>query len=72
MTLPFATDENGVPCHLARAEFAILDADDGQIHVSFHHVNYDVAPVLGAIRNSGMPHSRWLIGEWRQADGRLP
>lgn len=47
-----------------RAEFALIEADDMKINVSFHHVYYDVTSMLDALRNGGMPHLEWFMQGW--------
>lgn len=47
-----------------RAEFALIDADEAQINVSFHHVHDDVTPMLDALRKSGIPHVEWFMQGW--------
>lgn len=62
--LPHEILAGGKVINPPRAEFALIDADEAQINVSFHHVHYDVAPMLDALRNSGMPHVEWLMQGW--------
>jgi putative phosphoesterase len=48
------------------AEFAVLDAgDDGSVAVTLGRAPYDVAPLLTAIRDSGMPYADWCADGWR-------
>ncbi|HEU5432701.1 MAG TPA: hypothetical protein VFU81_13620, partial [Thermomicrobiales bacterium] len=48
------------------AEYALLDAgDDGSLAITFGRAPYDIAPLLAAIRGSGMPHADWCASGWR-------
>ncbi len=66
--LPFAYfrgAEGAVNPHWA--EYALLDAVQGQPSLTFRRVPYDVTPLLQAARESGMPHAEtWLEG-WLNA-----
>lgn len=48
------------------AEFAILDAAaDGSLAITLGRAPYDVAPLLAAFHDSGMPFADWCADGWR-------
>jgi len=46
------------------AEYAVLDAVDGRLHVDFRRTSFDVRAYLRASRASGMPHADWWADCW--------
>jgi predicted phosphodiesterase len=46
------------------AEYAILTADDGQLHVDLRRTSYDVRSYLERTRQSGAPHADWWADCW--------
>jgi predicted phosphodiesterase len=46
------------------AEYAIVTADDGRLHVDLRRTTFDVAALLAISRASGMPHAEWWAGCW--------
>lgn len=46
------------------SEYAILDVDDGRIHVDLRRTTYDVEKLLSISRASGMPHAEWWADCW--------
>lgn len=46
------------------AEYAILRAGDGGLSIDLRRVRFDVAALLAAVRQSGMPHAEWYAGDW--------
>ena len=51
--------------NISRAEYLILDGDDGD-DVQFRSVLYDVKAVQAGILDRKMPHAEWWGGEWTQ------
>ena len=66
--LPFAFFEGAAgAAHPHWAEYALLDVVQGQPSLTFRRVPYDIAPLVNAARESGMPHAEaWLAG-WLEA-----
>ena len=62
--LPFAFFEGAEGAvHPHWAEYALLSAVQGQPSLTFRRVPYDIAPLIDAARESGMPHAEtWLAG----------
>lgn len=48
-----------------RAEYAIVEYEDGKLSVDLRRVPYEREALVQAARSSGMPHSEWWIDEWR-------
>jgi putative phosphoesterase len=46
------------------AEYAILTAEDGRIHVDLRRTPFDVGKLLSISRSSGMPHAEWWADCW--------
>jgi predicted phosphodiesterase len=46
------------------AEYAIIDADAGRLHIELRRVGYDIRLALEAARASGMPHADWWTQHW--------
>ena len=46
------------------AEYAILRAGDGSLGIELRRTPFDVAALLAAVRESGMPHAEWYAGDW--------
>jgi putative phosphoesterase len=46
------------------AEYAILSAADGRIHVDLRRTTFDVDKLLSISRASGMPHAEWWADCW--------
>ncbi|HZO61377.1 MAG TPA: metallophosphoesterase family protein [Gaiellaceae bacterium] len=46
------------------AEYAIVTAEDGRLHVDMRRTTFDVAALLELSRSSGMPHAEWWAGCW--------
>jgi putative phosphoesterase len=46
------------------AEYGIVDADDGRLHVDLRRTTFDVAAFLRSSRSSGMPHADWWADCW--------
>ncbi len=55
--LPVNTD-------VAWAEYAVIDAGEGDLSISFHRVALDVERMLAVAAASGMPHQEWWAGRW--------
>lgn len=48
-----------------RAEFAILDTDDGAVRIDFRQVAYDQASTIRAMHERAMPHAAWWSENWQ-------
>jgi predicted phosphodiesterase len=46
------------------AEYAVLTADDGRLHVDLRRTPFDVEALLDLCRQSGVPHAEWWISCW--------
>jgi predicted phosphodiesterase len=46
------------------AEYALVTVGRGGLSIDLRRIEYDTAPVVEAIRSSGMPHAEWLASEW--------
>jgi putative phosphoesterase len=46
------------------AEYALVGWEDGRLGIELRRVPVDVAAVVQAIRDSGMPHADWLSKDW--------
>ncbi len=46
------------------AEFAVLTCGDGDLRIELRRVRFDVAALLAAARQSGMPHAEWYASDW--------
>ena len=46
------------------AEFAVLTCGDGDLRIELRRVRFDVAALLAAARQSGMPHAAWYASDW--------
>lgn len=46
------------------AEYGIVDADGGRLHVDLRRVPIDVQGLLSFCLESGMPHARWWVDSW--------
>lgn len=46
------------------AEYAILSAENGRIHVDLRRTTFDVGALLRISRASGMPHAEWWADCW--------
>jgi predicted phosphodiesterase len=46
------------------AEFAVLTCGDGELRIELRRVRFDVAALLAAARQSGMPHAEWYASDW--------
>ena len=53
------------------AEYAIVEAGDGQLSVDLRRTAFDVESLLELIRASGMPHADWWAGLWCPPPGAL-
>jgi putative phosphoesterase len=62
--LPFR-QEPGVVRVARWAEYALVDADDDALTVELRRTRYDVDAYLELARASGVPHSEWWVGCWR-------
>lgn len=47
------------------AEYAVVDAEGGALRVELRRVPVDIAAVVRAIRESGMPHAEVFARDWR-------
>ena len=45
-------------------EYALLTVADGHLGVDLRRVPFDVAALLRAARENGMPHAEWWCAEW--------
>lgn len=59
-SVPFGFDGRKPPW----AEYAILRAGDSGLSVDLRRVPFDVAALLAAARQSGMPHAEWYAKNW--------
>jgi putative phosphoesterase len=50
--------------HPARAEYAVLHWQEGDLRVEFRCVPLRLDRILQAARNSGIPHVEWWCSEW--------
>jgi predicted phosphodiesterase len=48
----------------AWAEFAVLTCGEGDLRIELRRVRFDVAALLAAARQSGMPHAEWYASDW--------
>jgi predicted phosphodiesterase len=48
----------------AWAEFAVLTCGVGDLRIELRRVRFDVASLLAAARQSGMPHADWYASDW--------
>lgn len=55
----------GEPVFLPYAEYAVAGVSRGVVDVEFRRVPYDVAAVLGSIRDSGMPEAEHFAAQWQ-------
>jgi predicted phosphodiesterase len=63
--LPFDTVPPGAGTrNPAWAEYAVVESDGGQVRVEFRRTPFDVAALLRAARESGMPHADWWSADW--------
>ncbi len=46
------------------AEYALIERLRGQPSVTFRRVPYDIRPLLGAVKTSGMPHAERWSADW--------
>jgi putative phosphoesterase len=46
------------------AEYAVLEARDGEVAVNLRRVDYDVQALLDETLASGVPHARWWVDCW--------
>jgi len=46
------------------AEYAVVDAEPGRLHIELRRVEYDVRLAIEAARSSGMPHADGWIKGW--------
>ncbi len=49
----------------ARAEFALLTAEDGALAIELRRVPYDRDATVRAMFERGMPHAAWWSNDWR-------
>ena len=49
------------------AEYAVLTCRDGDVRVELRRARFDLAALLAAVRQSGMPHGEWYAGDWVRA-----
>ena len=52
--------------HPPWAEYAMVDWSAGRLSIELRRVPIDVAGVVQALLQSGMPHADWLAGMWRR------
>ncbi len=62
--LPFEILADGTVRNPARAEYALVEVINAQPSVTFRRVPYDLAPLLEAVRESGMPHGESWSADW--------
>lgn len=48
------------------AEWAVLDVDDDQMHITFHRIALDVEKMIAAAYASGMPEPAWWASLWQR------
>ncbi len=48
------------------AEYALVEANGADLHVTLRRVPYALADFAAAVRASGMPHADYLLKGWRQ------
>jgi predicted phosphodiesterase len=53
------------------AEYAVVDAEPGYLHVELRRVLYDVRTAIEAAKTSGMPHADWWTKDWDVSNQRI-
>ena len=61
-TVPFPPDTS--TRNPAWAEYAVVESDHGNLRVELRRTPFDVAALLRAARESGMPHADWWTADW--------
>lgn len=62
--LPYEILPDGSVRNPARAEYALVEVARGEPSITFRRVPYAIAPLLEAVRTSGMPHGEIWRADW--------
>jgi len=62
--LPYETLADGTNRNPPWAEYAIVEWSAGNLEVTLRRVPYAIAPLLEAVKTSGMPHGDWWSKDW--------
>ena len=46
------------------AEYAIVEATESGLNITFHRVNYGLKPLIAAVRENHIPHANWWLANW--------
>lgn len=60
----FIHSQTGTVHNPAWAEYAVLEADKGDLQMTFHRVGYELRPLVEAVRASQMPYADWWLEDW--------
>lgn len=55
------------PYNVPWAEYAVIEANKGNLHVDLRRVPFDATAVIDAALRSGMPHAQWWAADWRHS-----
>lgn len=47
------------------AEYALVTNKAGQLQVEFRRIPFDLDQLVEAVKQSGMPHADWWLGDWK-------
>lgn len=48
------------------AEYAIVEASERALNITFHRVSYDLKPLIAAVRANHIPYADWWLASWPQ------
>lgn len=63
--LPFVTLDDGRAVNVPRGEYAVVEADEGGVRVSFHAVSVEIDKITSDALSSGMPYSDVWAADWQ-------
>ena len=63
--LPYDVDSQGQVFIPSRAEYGMITAEHGRLAFAHRRIDYDIEPVLTAMRDRGFPHAAWWAANWR-------
>lgn len=70
--LPFDTYPRGASTrNPAWAEYAVVESDRRRLRVELRRTPFDVAALLRAAHESGMPHADWYSADWDMSPAQL-
>lgn len=48
------------------AEYAVVEANEKGVNITFHRVSYDLKPLIAAVRDNHIPYADWWLESWPQ------